>query len=466
VIAAIATAALALAVPGAAFAAGDEEGTEDVLYMEDGRVLHGHILSETSKTIVFEVVNRRLNLRSTLAISRDDIAQIERGVEIGEVAVVEPTTRRPAAVTSRPDSRTTPESRFGRVVADDLDVPGIYMIPMKGQLGTDIHPSIYQDVAKDVRSHNPDMIVLVMDCKDTDDLMIPLNEATEQGLFMHHEYREIVDLFRDELREYPQVMWVEDSQGFSSLLAMAWENIYMTPEARLGGLRQVAKRAEGWSDPDVAAKMMAAWTGIGRGFLENGGYDKELADAMMRPEYSLSASFKGREVVWSLNDSGEFLVDGDEEETVGFRSKPAEDLLVSQGTADNLDDLAFLLGYREYRLLGGQGESIVETYKDNWRRTFDQTQELMRDYQQHRQWATGDETLKYLGRAKSELEKIIRSMERYDAVEIRWRTDFGITKHQLMVEVEKIREIITALKQGGGGGGGYGGGGRGIGGGG
>ncbi len=466
---AVAVVAVAVVIgTGGLVVAADPPEVEDVLYMVDGRELHGRVVSESPTAIVFEVIDRKLHLSSKVTFDRRDIARIRRDVAIEVVIKTrEPAARRRSG-TSRPDEVTPTQSRFGRVRPEDesLDLPGLYVIPMKGQLGTDIHPSIFEEVAKDIRAHQPDLLVFVMNCKDVDDLLIPLNEATEQGLFLLDEYREIVDLFRDELGDIPQVMWVEDSVGFSSLLAMAWERIYMTPTARLGGLAGVAKRADGWSDPDVAAKMMAAWTGIGRGFLENGGYHRYLADAMMRPEALLSASFEGREVVWSLDDAGEFLVDGDDEKTLGFRAKPAEDLLISDGTVDNLDDLAFLLGYREYEKIPGKGEEIVTNYKEQWRRVFDNTKVLWDDYLQHRGWAGGDEALKWLSKAKRDVQKIIRAMNRFEAVEIRWRTDRQTRKQELQILVETMTEEILALSRQRRGGG-YGrGGGRGVGGGG
>ncbi len=464
--AAVVAVAVVIGTGGLAVAA-DPPEAEDVLYMVDGRELHGHIVSESPTVIVFEVIDRKLHLSSRVTFARRDIARIQRDVAI-EVVVQsrEPTARRRSA-TSQPDRDGVIQSRFGRVRPQDesLDLPGLYVIPMKGQLGTDICPSIYEKLKEDIRAHEPDLLVFVMNCKDVDDLLIPLNEATEQGLFLHREYRKIVDLFRDELGDIPQVMWVEDSVGFSSLLAMAWDRMYMTPTARLGGLAGVAKRADGWGDPDVAAMMLAAWTGIGRGFLENGGYHRYLAAAMMRPEALLSASFEGREVVWSRDDAGEFLVDGDDEKTLGFRAKPAEDLLISDGTVDNLDDLAFLLGYREYRKIPGKGEEIVTNYKDQWRRVYDNTKTLWDDYVQHRGWAGGDETLKWLSKAKPDVQKIIRAMNRYKAVEIRWRTDRQTRKQELQILVETMTEEILALSRQRRGGG-YGrGGGRGVGGG-
>ncbi len=455
---------IALLAPSPGLARDDGDvSTEDILHMVDGRELHGRVLSESKTEIVFEIIDLRLHMKSRRTFRLNEIAHIERGVEVKETAAepAKPTRTRAAS-----DDEGKP--RFGRVrpASDAADVPRFYVVPMKGQLGTDIHPSIYEKVATDIREHKPDLIVFVMDCKDKDDLLLPLNEATEQGLFMHHEYREIVNLFKDELRDFPQVMWVEDSVGFSSLVAMAWERLYMKPNARLGGLRGVSRRAEGWSDADIAAKMMAAWTGIGRSFLENGKHDHELAEAMMRPEYMLSASFKGREVVWALNDLGEFLVDDDDENTVDFRAKDAENLAISDGTVETLDDLAFLLGYREYSVIEGAGEQLVENYTERWRRTFEDSKKCLQDCFQHQSWATGDETLKWLGRAKLDLEKIIKAMERYKAVEIRWRTDLGKSKLELEIEVEKIKEQIRALRQQGGGrgGGGRGMGGRGVGG--
>lgn len=424
-----------------------ETETEDILYMADGRELHGHILDETARAVTFELIDRRVNIRTKITYSKDDIAQIHRDVPLAAPAP-EPKRARRAVEAS---STSAPRTAWGRSrgPADDERLPAFFIVPMRGQIGTDIHPSIYEEVAEDIREAKPDVIIFRMNCSDEDDLMIPLNEATEAGLFMHHEFRELLHLFKDDLREFRQVMWVEDSIGFSSLIAMGWEELYMMPTGRLGGLRRVSMQAEGWSDTDVAAKMMAAWTGIGKSFLEHGHYAMELGDAMMMPEKKLSASFRGREVVWSLTDAGEYLVDNDDEKTANFTAKLAEDLGISDGTVDNLDDLAFLLGYREYRVISEEEDSPATAYVEDWRRTFENTKTWWGDYFQHKGWASGDETLKWLGRAKNDVGKIIRAMNRYDAVEIRWRTDLGTRKIELEILVEQLKEQIRALKESG-----------------
>ena len=373
-----------------------------------------------------------------------------------------PTDRSPE--TSRPAEQSE-TSRYGhsRYDSDEADVPTVYVVPMNGQMGTDIHTEIYKEVVKDILLHTPDLIVFILDSSEYPDLMIPEVEDPREtrGLWAIDEYRDLVSMLKSDLADYRQVLWIKDSVGFSSMLALAWSELYMSPETRFWGLRSVIDRsgADKWSDPDIRAKMSAAWSASVKSFLEYGDQDMQLADAMLWPEKLLSASYRGREVVWSLNDLGEFVIDNDDEKTLALRAKAAEDLLISDGTVESLDDLTFLLGYREYRELDG-AVKIVEDYIDNWRATYGKTEELWADYHQHRGWATGRDTRKYLSLAKRNLEQIMRAMTRYKAVETRWLTDQGVSRLDLEIEVEKMRETLRALRRtrGGGGGGGGGGG--------
>jgi hypothetical protein len=79
------------------------------------------------------------------------------------------------------------------------------------------------------------------------------------------------------------------------------------------------------------------------------------------------------------------------------------------------------------------------------------------EYQKFRSWASGEDTLKYLGRAKSCLEDILNAIERYKAVEVRLAR-MGATKTDVKILIEQLQEQIRALKDRGGSGGGGGGG--------
>ncbi|MCH8823188.1 MAG: hypothetical protein IH984_06725 [Planctomycetes bacterium] len=441
--------------------ADDDSNTEDILYLADGRVLHGQIISETEDEVVFNItVNRKANLFAKMTFSMADIESIERDVSFdgqsGQAAKKKKTYRTLASSEDDTDKRG-----FGRLRAssDAEDVPSFYIVPMKGQMGTDINAELYKDLIEDIREVNPDYIIIEMKCQDIDDRLsspLKLEEWGFNDIRFLDVYRDIVNIFRDDLRDIPQVMWIHDSMGISSVLATAWPNMYMKPEARFGGIASVAVHFD-IPDEEVHAKYREAYMALLKGFALNGQYALEIIDAMVIPEYTLSASFKGREVIWDLSRNGEFLVDGNEKATVYFRSKEAEDLLISDGTAETFDDVALLVGLREYRIVDGRADEVVERYSTGWRRSLKNCKALWNDYGMHLGWASGDETLKWLGRAKRDIENILKAMNRYQAVEIRLGVELGLSKFNLTTILELLKEQIQALRRGQRGGGGGGG---------
>jgi hypothetical protein len=438
--------------------------TEDVLHMSDGRVLRGQIISETDKQLVFEYRNPQLNVKTKLTYDKEKILKVERDVP-AEVSAS--STNKPTTSTSSSKKKSEPEKSFGsaRLSSDSSDVPAIYVVPIRGQMGTDVVAEVYKDIKKDIEQNKPDVIVFKMDCKDTEDVLYSTLGKEEAGLADMDDFRSLVNLFRDDLRTTRQVMWVKDSQGISSVVALAWPELYMMPDGRLGGLVSARDQTgfDQWQDADVRGKMTAAFMAWINGFLaEYGRHSPVLADAMVQPKFNLSATWKGRDVLWSLDTSGEYIVDSNDKRTTEFRAKTAEDFCISNGTAESLDDLALLLGFREYRVQDGQAEKILDGYITDWRRLYDQAFEQMNDYRQFMGWASGPDAVKYLGRAKTSLERILAAMERYKAVEIRLRRETGTSKHDLIVMIEQIKEQLRRLKDTApvaGGGGGRGGGG-------
>ncbi|MBT8486315.1 MAG: hypothetical protein KJO43_12100 [Phycisphaerae bacterium] len=456
-------AAALLVVPVAV--AGDDAVTEDVLVMNDGRELHGTIIEERPDAIVFQVVDAASGIRTKVTYFRSEIAEIHEDIVREAVAETKQPTRRRVS-TSEPEDE--PVRTFGarRADAGNENLPSFYIVPMKGQMGTDVNTDVYKDMVDDIRDHDPDILVIEMECFDEADMLYSLVGREEQGLTDFDEFRKLINLFHDELGDIRQVMWVKDSVGVSSTVALAWDELYMAPQARLGGLVKLQEIGfEKWADDDVRGKMTAAFMSWVKGFLEYGGYSLMLADAMVRPQYTLSGRWQGREVIWTLDTDGDYIVDDSDEETAEFRAKSAEDLCISDGTVENLDDLALLLGMREYRVLDGGGETMFEDYQESWRRTLENCKTWLLDYEQFLGWANGEDTLKYLGQAKGRLEKVLAAIERYNAVEVRLGMEAGIRKFDLITLIEQLKERIRALRQANRGAG-RGGGGRGIGGGG
>jgi hypothetical protein len=218
----------------------------------------------------------------------------------------------------------------------------------------------------------------------------------------------------------------------------------MSEGGRLWGLARISSMAAGWSDPDVASKMLNAWVGMGNGFLQIGGYPLEIGWAMMRPEYNLSASFKGRKVSWANDTAGQWVVDSSGDNVANFNASLAEDMGLSQGTVENLDDLMFLLGHREYET-AESGVKLVDDYKETWRRTLERCESWLKDARDRQ--AGG--TMADLGAAKNSLEKVLKAGQRYPAVAARLRSDYGIDLFQLETQIETMKRQIAENRRNG-----------------
>lgn len=451
-----------LASPAAAVQSGDEETrTEDILYMRDGRTLHGQILEETRSEIVFEYVDPHINISTKLRLLRIDIEQIKRDVEVEKAAEPDPS----ASSSSAPEPATTARTveRRGRVYgarrgsATNEDLTSFYILPMRGHMGLDVNSEVYKDMVDDIRAHNPDYMIVEMDCADIEDVGfygITTETPGLHGSTALDDYRELVRLLRHELGDIPQVLWIKNSQGISSVVALSWEDLYMAPDAELSGANKAAGNfMPVQADENMFGKFREAYMGWLKGFAENGNYDLKLVDAMVLPEAELSATWKGRDVEWYADQSGQYIVDDNDEATVYFDAKAAEDLRISDGTAETLDDLALLLGIREYRVIDGVAENVFEKHRENWRRMFEAAVAEISEYEKYLSWASGQDAVKYLGRAKTSLEKILAAMNRYKSVEIRLALS-GVSKFAVETQIEILKEQIRAARSGGAAGGG------------
>ncbi len=337
-----------------------------------------------------------------------------------------------AAVASAKDSAPLPAN---------VAVPKVYVVPMDGQMGTDIAKVIYDEIAKDIEKQKPDILVMHVDTSDFakgwEEQMMSRGEKPERGLSLVGEYRDIAMLLREDLRQYPQVAWVNNAAGWGSLLAMSWPTVYMTPEAKLVGVYFFTDSSQ-FQDEHVAAKMQAAKRAIALGFMELGGYPLDLGDALLFPQKTLSASFEGRSVHWQLDNNGMWVVDSSEKAATVFTAKLAEDTLLSDGTAENLDDLMFLLGYREYQHVDS-GEKLFKKYKDDWRQAYEKSIEYLRDA----------ESADSPSQRKALLEKVVSRMKSFPAVERRLASE-GVSKLELEVEIDQLKESSRQNRNSGG----------------
>ncbi len=341
--------------------------------------------------------------------------------------------------------------------------PVVYVIPMDGQMGTDIHPSIYDRMIKDIKEVKPDLVVYRLNSHDGN-FRVGWMEGIEQQMRNDkvderriagavEEYRDLANKLHTELDSIPAAMFVEDARGMASIYALAWPYMFMAPKGHVQGLASVAALTWG-NDVDIRAKMFAAWTGIAKGVLELGGHPQELSDALVRPDRQLSVDVDGRTTKWRNDTEGTwYLVDDDMEEPALFTAKTAEDTGLAEGIVTDVNDLMLLLGYPEVKVIDS-GEKMFADYKAKWHKMYEETEKWMEDFQTPARQASD------LGKKKQTLEKMLQAFKQYPAVARLWEWKYGLTATQIEVFIERLTEQIRQAQRekqrnpsGGGGGG-------------
>jgi hypothetical protein len=342
--------------------------------------------------------------------------------------------------------------------------PNVYVIPMEGYMGVDIHPIVYDKILKDVKEKKPDLIVFRLassDGRGTEKYMEAVNEAQKEDKIDPRrlasgitDYRDLAAKLRTELASFPTVMYVQDSRGVSCVYALAWPYMFMSPDARIAGLDIVAALGGG-NDADIKAKMFSAWTGIAKGILELGGRPQELCDALVRPDRKLSADIDGRSTKWRADTLGSwYVIDSTDEVSARFSSKIAEDTGLADGVAVDMADLMYLLGYPEYTLVDS-GEKIFRDTNAAWRKRYRESKKWMEDFQE----PMDDE--RDLAKRKQILEKMLANFKQSPQFARMWEWTRGLSEDQLKLLIEQLTEEIRAYqkqKQGTSGGGRSGGG--------
>ncbi|MSR17855.1 MAG: hypothetical protein EXS00_01595 [Phycisphaerales bacterium] len=345
-----------------------------------------------------------------------------------------------------------------RIPINEIDKNAKFEEDCCGQLGTDIHEVIYDKIIEDVKKKKPDLVVYELFSADINQKdYIGDDNRQEMGAFDDDALRRMVKRLREEMGipVERQVMWVRDSVGFGSLLALSWSNMYMASDARLWGLSRIMERAQ-VADPQVRAKFREAVVAIANGFLQQAGYSLELGMAMMRPEKKLSATWEGRTIKWLPDASGTWVVDDSDEGVANFTASTAEELGLCDGVADDLGELMWIMGYPDWRQVEGDGSVTVPEYIKTWRKILARAMSIYADYQQHMGWASGNDQLKFLGMAKQDLEKILGYVKQHPAVEVRLGR-MGLTQLKLETMIGQLGEQLRGLRKGGSGGGGIGG---------
>ena len=326
---------------------------------------------------------------------------------------------------------------------------------MNGQMSTDISIDAYEPLLMKIKDLNPDLIILKMFCQDFRDEYYAKQQRgdrSERNGYDPDTVKDLVRLFRIKLKDIPQIMWIQDSCGGSSVLTFAWPDIYMSDKAKLQGTYNLARN---WNYIDrnkpTWGKMYQAWTAHVKNVAEQGGRSIDFIMTFVDPDLTVSGTYEGKDVVWEKGLDGYLVFDGGR--TVpNINAWDAEQFAISKATVRNRDDILLAEGIREYHLIGEDLTKSIEQYKIDWRKTYDKTVDLWDDAQQYATWATGEDTERYLREQLKTIQQILRQLKRWDSVAFRMIREHGISKdgkygtRDLRQLIKQLEERLRALR--------------------
>jgi hypothetical protein len=185
-------------------------------------------------------------------------------------------------------------------------------------------------------------------------------------------------------------------------------------------------------------------------------------EALVRPDRVLSADIAGRRTMWRGDTKGRWIVvDNSMDAAAGFSSQAAEDTGLSEGTAENVEDLLGLLGYPEFSVVGN-GEKLYADSVRSWRAKWADVKKALQDFQKPM-----DDEAKELPGKKVLVQKVLQAVKQSPQVAQMALWKYGVDQTQLEILLKRIEEQIRQAQKsrtgggrkgsGGGGGGGPGG---------
>jgi uncharacterized membrane protein YgcG len=345
----------------------------------------------------------------------------------------------------------------------------ILIIPMQGQMHTDIRFEAFELLTERIKEAKPDYILIEMlsrDWRNDFHQLMSWGDRQEFSGYDKNDLMAIAKFFHIELKSIPQVMWVQDASGASTLLSLSWPTMYMSQNGSLHATMGVSRQFDYINTTDTHGKIREAALAHTKALATYGKRSPALLRAFTDPEVPLSGTWKGKKVEWVESLDGDFIID-DGPGMPHLTASTATEVGISVGNVRSRNDVLLAMGIREYHLVGEDITQELADYVIAWRKEFEKASEAWLDAAQFSEWATGDDTIQYMKKQINALKLLLRKIQKSPAVALRIQMKYRVSKDYLTRTIEQLGEALDNFRNGGrGGGGGAGGGGRGGGGGG
>ncbi|MBY0111990.1 MAG: hypothetical protein K2Y21_04150 [Phycisphaerales bacterium] len=357
-----------------------------------------------------------------------------------------------------------------RAQTGDSPTPArVYYMEVTGEFGYEITQTPIREAMRDARNQGADVVIVKLDStpKIGEYEKLPDDKQSFDELF---RAQEILPIFTDEIRrewtKKPRIVfWVKKAMGGAAFMPFVAPEIYMTSDARMGGVGGIGVMLGSTGDEVVRQKQYSLRMARAEGYLIAGGYDPKIIRAMAEPKYVLSYRLEGGRPVFlerlperpdefvlttDEDDSMEAVVRGQTRSVLTLTADTARAIGVSKGTADNFDDLMFQLGLsRNHTMIQGRAARIL----DGWKRDVEiASKEIKKRLEEFSQGAEGqgantyDARTQMRGKQIRQIDEIIARLTRFqEAFGPRWHGVNGVppvSQFRILKEQIELQQLI------------------------
>ena len=426
-----------------------EESTQDKLIFRNGNVLVGSIVSESDSGIRFKSEVNGIAFETEY--SRELILEVKRATKKPEGKDAKPATGAKAAPVDATKATPAAPGKDEPAVQTDGTGPRYYVVPLRGTMGGDTSLKSLRLVMDDVKKQRADIVIFDLNVWSRN---ARTGEEAQQFTQSHRAWgptEPMLKLLTEQLAAdwggpMPRLVFaIRDAWGGAAFLPFVTNEIYMFPDARVGGIGNLTYESYGGGSTRVLEKWMATTLDQISGYAINSKwpFHDEIVRAMLRPEYVLSLRYvDGKPQVFEgyptdpseelLTDAGAYAKDNgrsDEsdglEDLVRFQGNDhltltaplALKLGVSKGTVTSISDVLADLGIAQTGVdVGKNAKDIMEDWSKKTARAQDRIANVWRDLQDVQVQPPGGYEERSAARGKrkrilEELKTILRQFE-------------------------------------------------------
>lgn len=348
--------------------------------------------------------------------------------------------------------------------------PRVYYMELNGEFGYDISQTPIREAMRDARNQNADVVIIRIDTTPKRSEFEPLPDD-KQNFDEMFRAQDVLPIFTDEIRrewtKKPRlVFWVKKAMGGGAFLPFVAPEIYMTSDARIGGIGGIGVMYGGTGDEVVRQKQYSLRMARAEGYFIAGGYDPKIVRAMAEPAYVLSYRLEGGRPVFLERlpeRPDEFVLTTDEPDTMQAQVRGqtrsvltltadvARAIGASKGTVDNLDDLLFQLGLsRSHTMINGRANRIMEGWKRDLELASKEitkgVEELARASENQGGGNTFEARTQNRGKQIRQINDIIARLKRFgEAFGPRWHNENGvppISQFEIQKEQLELQQLV------------------------